>query len=140
MSAPLDHRQFSFDLRPPAAEPAMRRGTRAHLTGHAAEDTAARLYADRGYEVLARRHRNAAGEIDLIVRQGTSYAFVEVKCRRTHDEAVHAITARQLNRLEAAANIYILDAQLGTACDFRFDVVCIDRSCTAHIIENAHVF
>ncbi|MEO1538744.1 MAG: YraN family protein [Pseudomonadota bacterium] len=137
MSAPVDHRQFSLDLQPPAP---VRRGQRAHQTGQAGEDAAERLYRAEGYSILARRHRNAGGEIDLIARRGDTYAFIEVKCRRSHDEALHAITPRQLQRLEAAANIYILCEQLGTACDFRFDAVLIDRSCTAQKIENAHVF
>jgi putative endonuclease len=59
-----------------------RRGRSAYLSGLAAEDQAARAYLKRGAELLVRRHRNAAGEIDLILRDNGILIFVEVKQRK----------------------------------------------------------
>ncbi|HUS54094.1 MAG TPA: YraN family protein [Thermohalobaculum sp.] len=59
-----------------------RRGRSAYLSGLSAEDQAARAYLKRGAELLARRHRNAGGEIDLIFLEDGILVFVEVKQRK----------------------------------------------------------
>ncbi len=59
-----------------------RRGRGAYLSGLAAEEQAARAYQKRGAEILARRHRNEAGEIDIILLEDGILVFVEVKQRK----------------------------------------------------------
>jgi putative endonuclease len=49
--------------------------------GQAGEHAAAEWYEARGYEVVARNWRCRDGELDLIVRQGRTIAFCEVKAR-----------------------------------------------------------
>lgn len=114
-------------------------GRRAGLTGHAAEEIAARLYAAEGAEVLATRWRCPEGEIDLIVKLPDVIVFVEVKARRARDDAAGAISARQWRRLGAAANRYL--AELGdTPTDCRFDVVLVDGAGQPERLENAYAF
>jgi putative endonuclease len=57
-----------------------------------------------GYRVLARRYRSAAGEIDLIAVRGRRLAFIEVKCRRSREVAIDAITPAQRRRVLRAAD------------------------------------
>jgi len=130
------------------------RGAQAHRTGLAAEETAARLAAERGLTVIERRYKTPHGEIDLIasapnVANGL-IVFIEVKARRSQDEAAHAISPRQWQRLEAAAlhfmGVYHTPTNLSDPVansigpDLRFDVVLVGRDGVARWIENARGF
>jgi putative endonuclease len=75
--------------------------------GRFSELAAAALLLLKGYRILARRHRSAFGEIDLIAVRGRRLAFVEVKRRRTLDAAQAATTERQANRIAQAAEEWV---------------------------------
>ena len=119
-----------------------RRGRRGHLGGLAAEEQAARAYERRGAEILERRHRSPAGEIDLILREGGILVFVEVKKRRTRATAAESITERQWRRLGLAASRYMLaeSDKTGPVRGCRFDAVLIGADGHLEIIENARTF
>ena len=77
---------------------------RRQALGTAGEALAAAWYEGQGYEVLARNWRRREGEVDLIVRQGRTVAFCEVKTRTddtfgTGAEAVVVPKQRRLRRL-----------------------------------------
>ncbi len=126
------------------------RGRAAHAAGLDAEETAARLAMSRGLTVIERRYKTPHGEIDLIATAPGLVVFVEVKARRSADEAAHAITPRQWQRLQAAAmhfaSVYhtptnLADAgESSTGPDLRFDVVLVGRDGLARWIENARGF
>jgi putative endonuclease len=114
-------------------------GRTAHLSGLAAEEIAARLYAPDGARVLATRWRCPEGEIDLVLGLPGLVVFVEVKARRRRDAAASAITPAQWRRLAAAASRYLAErAEPDVAC--RFDVVLVDGSGAAERICNAKSF
>ncbi len=119
-----------------------RRGRGGYLSGLAAEEQAARAYLKRGAELLARRHRNEAGEIDLILRENGILVFVEVKRRKNRAELAESITERQWQRLGMAANHYMLthSNETGTIRGCRFDAVLIGADGRLEIIENARSF
>ncbi len=119
-----------------------RRGRRNYLSGLAAEEQALRAYGRRGAEVLARRWRCAAGELDLVVREGDILVFVEVKRRRNRAALGEAITERQWRRLGLAAEQYMLSAAqlMGAVRGCRFDAVLVGADGSIEIIENAHSF
>ena len=119
-----------------------RRGHGAYLSGLSAEDQAARAYLKRGAELLARRHRNEAGEIDLILRENGILVFVEVKRRKNRAELVESITDRQWQRLGLAATHYMMthSNETGTIRGCRFDAVLIGMDGGLEIIENARSF
>ena len=71
----------------------------AERRGRFSELIAAVLLLLKGYRILDRRHRGPYGEIDLIAVRGRRLAFVEVKQRRTLEEAQSAVSARQAARL-----------------------------------------
>lgn len=70
--------------------------------------------------------RCKGGEIDLIMRDGASLVFVEVRQRadRRHGGAAASITPAKIRRLVRAAQVYLLRFPTMPAC--RFDVVAID--------------
>jgi len=121
---------------------ASQRGRRNYLSGLSAEDQAARAYQRRGAEIIARRHRNEAGEIDLILHERGILVFVEVKRRRNWAELAESITERQWQRLGLAATHYIMSHNDATGAirGYRFDAVLIGADGRLEIIENARTF
>lgn len=93
-------------------------------SGMAAEEIALRLYEAEGARLLARRWRCAAGEIDLVLAEGETVVFVEVKARRDAATAAASVTPAQWRRLGQAAEIWLGTAPPGTDC--RFDLVTVD--------------
>ena len=100
----------------------------AHLRlGAAGEDAAARMFADQGCDVLLRDFRVPKGEIDLIVRDGLSLVFAEVKTRRakTPERAAGLkgqLRPAQKRRIYRAAFTYM--REIGRpAVPYRFDYV-----------------
>jgi putative endonuclease len=107
----------------------MSRGSRtawAHALGRAAEDFVARYLESEGCAILARRYRCERGEIDLIVKDGSVLAFVEVKARRRGDygDPIHAVDWRKRRRLVDTARHYLRNEK-HPKCECRFDVVSV---------------
>lgn len=109
-----------------------RRGAVAHASGLAAEDQIVRRYEMAGCDILARRWRGAAGEIDLIVRDGCTIVFVEVKKAATLAEAAERLSRRQMDRICRAACEYC-----GDSCEMRFDAALVDKLGRVELLENA---
>lgn len=96
-----------------------------NATGARAEDHAGRFLEQQGLQLVARNYRTKAGEIDLIMRHGTTLVFVEVRFRsRTlHGSPEESIDSRKRRRIIRAAAHYL--TTLRTVPDCRFDVVSI---------------
>lgn len=75
----------------------------AERQGRRGEAIAAWYLRLKGWRVLARRLKNARGEVDLVVRRGRTVAFVEVKWRAREADLALAIDERRLRRVAAAA-------------------------------------
>lgn len=112
------------------------RGRTAYYKGLLAEDAAIRHYEDSGASVLGRRVRTPAGEIDLILAEGETVVFVEVKARRGFGAAAASLSPRQIARIGQAAEIWLAEAGRATA-DIRFDVVLADRDGRVEVIRAA---
>jgi putative endonuclease len=81
-----------------------------------------------GYRLVKRNFSfGAAGEIDLIMRDGPVYVFVEVKARRSHEfgppEGSVTVAKRRRIRRVAEGFVHVNDI---TDYEARFDVVAID--------------
>ncbi len=61
----------------------------------------------KGWRVLGMRVKTPQGEIDLLVRRGCVVAVVEVKRRRTLEEALGAVGAAQRTRLRRAGETLV---------------------------------
>src|SRR5690625_6283061 len=78
--------------------------------GREAERHAERWLKARGLQVLARNYRCRFGELDLVIRQGDTLVFVEVRLRR-YERFVGArasVTRAKQRRLLAAAHHYLM--------------------------------
>ena len=114
-----------------------RRGAVAHQAGLAAEAGVARHYARAGCQIVARRWRGQAGEIDLIGRDADGYVFVEVKAARTLAQAAERLTRRQMARLALAAEEFLGSVAGGPGQGMRFDVALVDGFGRLEVCENA---
>ncbi len=107
---------------------ALRRRLRPADHGRLGEDLAHRYLRRQGCTIVARRYRpsSGGGEIDLVVWQGDTLVFVEVKTRATAefgapDRAVDAEKERYLRR---AARDYARRASVAWE-RVRFDIVSV---------------
>lgn len=95
--------------------------------GTAAEQQAAAHLQQQGLTLVDTQARCRAGELDLVMREGDTWVFVEVKAR--HSEAfgggLAAITAAKQQKLRRAASWY-LQRRNATEQPCRFDVVAVN--------------
>jgi len=100
--------------------------TPAQAAGGAAEEKAAEFLQARGLAIVTRNYRTKAGEIDLIVRDGATLVFVEVRMRSgsSFGGALASITPRKRRRIIMAARQYLMRLDRVPPC--RFDVVAVD--------------
>ena len=113
------------------------RGALGHQAGLSAELRVARAYEARGCTVLQRRWRGAAGEIDLILRDGEALIFVEVKKSRSFARAAERLSIAQMHRIAAAAAEFLGSQPRGQLTDMRIDVALVDGSGEVRLLENA---
>ena len=92
--------------------------------GAEGEACAATFLTRRGYRIVDRNVRAGGVEVDLIVKQGTLIAFVEVKTRRSNAYGAPelAVDAAKQARLVRAAAAWLRENP-GRARRVRFDVV-----------------
>jgi putative endonuclease len=112
-------------------------GAVSYHAGKCAEESVAQLYGGAGQEVVARRWRGAAGEIDLIARDGDEVIFIEVKKSRTHAEAAEHLSARQMRRIWQTASEFLSTEPNGQDTASRFDVALVDSVGRIEILQNA---
>jgi putative endonuclease len=94
--------------------------------GQAGEDAALAYLSARGLTLAERNFRCKSGEIDLIMRDGESLVFVEVRCRAgtAFGGAAASVGVAKQARLVAAAQQFLQRFRHPPPC--RFDVVAID--------------
>jgi putative endonuclease len=135
-------RQLELPFAAPLAAPSVRQGRRsrgqiAYLSGLAAEDSVERLYAGCGMTLLARRWRGSRAEIDLILREGDVFVFVEVKKSRSFETACMALGLAQRRRILQAAGEFLGSIGLGQMTEMRFDLAMVNAQGAVDVLENA---
>jgi putative endonuclease len=109
----------------------------AERRGHHAETVALWFLRLKGYRLLARRFRSHSGEIDLVMRKGRTTAFIEVKQRKTLDDAVIAVSPFQSMRISAAAATWMSRDPEAASGFCRFDIVAVSSNLWPTHIPNA---
>jgi putative endonuclease len=94
--------------------------------GKQGEDLAARHLVGAGFTILARNWRCAAGEIDIVARDGDALVIVEVKTRSStaFGQPAEAVTWRKAEKLRELALRWLHDHPAGGA-GVRFDVISV---------------
>ena len=94
---------------------------RAYRRGLFAETLAALLLRLKGHRIVAQRYKTPVG--DLVALKGRRLAFIEVKRRKTRDDAAWTIPTRQKRRIVRAAQYWLAGHPSYAGHDIAFDVV-----------------
>lgn len=107
--------------------------------GRQGEDLALTHLTARGYQVLHRNWRCPDGELDLVLMDGETLVFVEVKARRGTDFGApeDAITPAKRRHLVRSAKAY-LEAHAKACAAWRFDVIAIDCRPSGAVLRLEH--
>ena len=113
------------------------------VSGEWAESFVLRDMIDRGIEIVSRNYRTRFGEVDLIARDETTLAFIEVRARRSTSfgSPAETISRAKARRITAACHEYLQRHKL-TAADWRIDVAEVQldqwsRPVAMNLIESA---
>ena len=106
------------------------RRTAKQVEGQAGEDAALDHLRKSGLKLVERNFRCKAGEIDLIMQEGSTLVFVEVRKRSNprFGGAAASVTWQKQRRLIRAAQFYLLRFRDPPPC--RFDVVALEAGQT----------
>ncbi len=108
---------------------------KTYETGLLGEEIAAAwLREHRGMQLLETRYRTRAGEIDLILLEGETVVFVEVKTRLKADAGLGALAVdgRKQRRIAGAATLYLMKKGWMNRA-IRFDIVEVRAEEVLHI-------
>lgn len=99
----------------------------SRVIGREWEQEALKRLEAAGLELLERNYRCRRGELDLVLRDGDSVAFVEVRFRRSTDfgSGLESVGPSKRRRLIAAAQHYLQRHPALAELPCRFDVVAI---------------
>ena len=105
--------------------------------GARGEQLAAAWYEAHGYEVVSRNWRCRLGELDLVLRNGRTFVFCEVKTRTSNafGEPAEAVTYEKRRRIRHLAARWIEDSPVRPA-EIRFDVASVMGN-RVEVIEGA---
>ena len=99
--------------------------------GQLAERVAKEFLLDSGLTLVTCNYHSRAGEIDIVMRDGATWVFVEVKFRKTatHGSAVDFFHHAKRKKFIRAVQYYMHNHGLNPAAvDHRVDLVAIDGS------------
>ena len=103
-------------------------------TGLSGEAQAEKHLVAQGMQTICKRYRGSDGEIDLIMQDGESVVFVEVKFRPGSQagSGLMAVTPAKQRRMTHAALTFLLEREWMDR-QVRFDVVEISRTGILHV-------
>lgn len=93
--------------------------------GNEQESLAAHYLSQHGLTLLERNYYTRLGEIDLIMQDGDTLVFVEVRSRTNADfiDPITSINARKQQRMRRAAQVYLKHHRLTNKVKARIDVL-----------------
>ncbi len=109
----------------------------ANNKGKWAEDLALTHLLGNGLALKTSNYRCRRGEIDLIMVDGETLVFVEVRFRSNPEfgDGAQSIDSRKRNRIITAARYYLLQHTRPEQYPCRFDVVSVSSRSGQHSID-----
>jgi putative endonuclease len=116
-------------------------GNKATDSGRRAEQAALEMLETRGLVLIARNYGCKLGEIDLIMRDGDTVVFVEVRYRKSiyFGSPAESIGFKKRQKIVATAKYWLQTRGRSNRQPCRFDVVTVtkDTNNKPHWISNA---
>ena len=111
--------------------------TTTRAQGRRAERLARDFLQARGLETVCENYSFPGGEIDLIMRDGETIVFVEVRYRKKSDfgGGAESITLHKQKRVIATARHYLQHTKGVAHRPCRFDVVAVSNDLEKHDVE-----
>ncbi len=107
----------------------------SYLDGQIAEDTALNYLREQGLILIQKNFYSRFGEIDLIMMDGITTVFVEVRKRSSGiNSAIESVTPSKQRKLIKAAEYYMLQKGFDIAC--RFDLIAMDNKNQIQWLKN----
>lgn len=108
--------------------------TARQLQGKAAEEAACHFLLAQGLRLLEKNFLCKLGEIDLILMDGQTLVFAEVRFRKSQvfGGAAASVTASKQRKLQRAAQVYLQRNGQTPAC--RFDVLAMTQNQDSQLI------
>ncbi|MGJ8662210.1 MAG: YraN family protein [Marinicella sp.] len=99
------------------------------LQGFEAEKLASLYLQKSGLKLLENNFLTKAGEIDLVMQEGSCLVFIEVKYRASDAwaNAAEAVTRQKQLKIIKAAKYYLQKKHASVQVECRFDVIAIDK-------------
>ncbi len=110
---------------------------KAERHGHLSETAAATLLRAKMFRIIERRAKTVCGEIDIVARRGRLIAFIEVKARDKHEDALSAVTTGQARRIVRAAHAWLAANGAFNDHHCRFDIVTVSPYLWPRHLPNA---
>ena len=103
--------------------------------GVEAEQFALKYLSAKGLKLVKQNFYSRFGEIDLIMYDGDTLVFVEVKARQKRiDDGIESITYAKQRKLVKTASYYLVKLGRDVAC--RFDAVIFDGANNCEWLKN----
>ncbi|MDR9467371.1 YraN family protein [Marinospirillum sp.] len=104
--------------------------TQRQLQGRAAENAACQFLTARGLQLLEQNFLCKLGEIDLILMDGQTLVFAEVRFRKNphFGGAAASVTPSKQRKLQRAAQVYLQRCGQTPACRFDVLAMTLDRN------------
>lgn len=119
----------------------MKNSSNTRILGSAGEALAAKMYSDKGFEIVARNYRIRSGEIDIIAEKDDLLVFSEVKALPGGDADVLAseLGPRKQRKIVETAKYFLKNHRQYSNKIIRFDAVVVGLPGfeSVHLIENA---
>ena len=103
--------------------------------GAKAEAAAEHYLRDHGLHPIARNFSCKLGEIDLIMRDGNTLVFIEVRFRKSNrfGSAIETVTRSKQQKIQRTAQYYLMQQANSANMALRFDVIGMSESETQWI-------
>ena len=108
------------------------------MARHWAETLAKTHLLNQGYDLLAENYSVRGGELDLIMQQGETIVFVEVRQRKSahYGSAAASITPQKLVRLRKTALHFLVATFVRDDLPVRFDAILVEGTQERYTLEH----
>jgi len=98
------------------------------ILGYRGEDAVRKYLESQGWTFVGKHFRTRYGEIDLIMKDGYTLVFIEVKLRRTQTfgPAEESVSSDKIRHLETAAEEYLRQHPEEEQPETRFDLAIVE--------------